>query len=117
MGKDIHAWLSDFKEAWIEKNVDEVMEIFTDDVDYFETPFIEFENKKELRDEWNSIEDQKDIDLDLEIFNSEGEKHTVLWSLEYKNCGEAFISKGVYLIKLNSENKCYQFAQYPITPE
>lgn len=117
MTQDIGEWLSEFKEAWAKKDVETVMGLFSDDVDYFETPFVEFEDKDKLRDEWRSIETQQDIALELEIFNSEEERYTVLWSLSYIENGKEFRSKGVYLIKLNSENRCYEFAQYPVTPE
>lgn len=117
MSRDIDGWLKEFKEAWIGKDVDRVMELFTDDVDYYETPFLEFESKDELRDEWKTIQDQKDIEIEFEVFNSEEDRFAVIWSLSYTQDGEVSESKGVYLMKLNSENKCYEFAQYPVTPE
>ena len=117
MSRDIDEWLKKFKQAWIGKDVDRVMELFTDDVDYFETPFIEFENKDELREEWESIKAQEDIDLELEVFGSEEERFTVIWNLSYREDGKELDSRGVYLIKLNEENRCFEFAQYPVTPE
>ena len=117
MTREIEKWLTDFKQAWKEKDIDAVLELFTDEVDYYETPFHEFENKDELRDEWESIRDQENIGLEFEVFNSEEDRFTVIWSLNYTQNGEAYESKGVYLIELNSENKCYRFAQYSVAPK
>ncbi|WP_414837972.1 YybH family protein [Candidatus Nanosalina sp. VS9-1] len=117
MSRDIEAWMEDFREAWKDKDIDRVMSLFTDGVEYFETPFLKFENREELREEWKGIRDQQDINLDFEVFSSDGDKFTVKWDLEYTQDGESFTSRGVYLIRLNSENNCYNFVQYPVADE
>ncbi len=117
MSRDIEKWLSKFKHAWIEKDIDRVMALFTDKVEYYETPFLKFEDKKQLRDEWETIQKQEDVNLNFEVFNSEDDRFTIIWSLTYTENGNTCESKGAYLIELNSENKCYRFAQYPVTPK
>lgn len=113
MTRGIEAWLQEFREAWMQKDIDSVMQLFTDDVEYFETPFQRLE-KGELREEWRSIRDQESIGLEFEIFASEGKRHTVVYSFECIIDGEDYQSEGVYLIKLNSEGLCEKFRQYPV---
>ena len=35
----IDQWLKDFKDSWMAHDIDAVMELFTHDVDYWETPY------------------------------------------------------------------------------
>lgn len=109
---DIENWLEDFERNWEKKDIESVLELFTEDVDYYETPFEKLDNKKELREEWRSIKNQSDIELETEIFSKEEDKFTVKWRLQYSKNREQNILKGIYLIKLNSRNKCYEFWQY-----
>jgi len=56
---DIEVWMKKFRERWIAKDIDGVIEIFTDEVDYFETPYQEIEDLEALREEWNRLEIRK----------------------------------------------------------
>jgi hypothetical protein len=111
MAKGIQSWLEKFKNGWKKGEVDEVLALFTDDVEYWETPSEKLE-PEELREEWNGVQQQEDIELDTEVFSSNGNKYTVQWELSYTECGEITELRGVYLIKLNSEGRCYEFWQY-----
>lgn len=107
----ISTWLQKFKQNWKKGNVDKVLELFTDDVDYYETPSTKLENE-ELRREWKNVKQQEEISLDLELFSSTENRHTVQWELSYTQDGEENNLKGIYLIKLNQEGKCKEFWQY-----
>lgn len=109
---DINRWMKKFRERWIAKHIDGVIELFTDDVDYFEAPSQEIEDKEALREEWKSIRNQEDVDLNYEIYSRYGSKFTVKWDLEYREDQDWNQLKGIYLIELNDENKCVEFWQY-----
>ncbi len=109
--EDIEAWLQGFRKNWKKGNVDRVLQLFTDDVEYWETPSEKLD-PKELRKEWESVKEQEDIQLDFEVFSGDGEKYTVQWELSYIKDEEKNELKGVYLIKLNKEGKCEEFWQY-----
>lgn len=109
--RDIEKWLEKFEESWKAGNVDEVLDLFTDGVEYHETPFQKLEGA-ELRSEWEGVESQQDIDLEFDVFSKNEEKYTIQWSLKYTEEGELNRLKGIYLIKLDSSNKCYEFWQY-----
>lgn len=109
--RDIETWLEKFRENWKAGKVDQVLQLFTEDVDYYETPFLQLEND-ELRAEWRGVKNQQDIVLEFDVFSRENEKFVVQWSLEYVEDGGTNSLKGIYLIKLDSDNKCYEFWQY-----
>ncbi len=113
MAENIEAWLQKFKKSWVSKDIDTVLELFIEDVEYFETPFQRLE-KEELRQEWRSIREQKDIGLEFEVFNSDESRHAVIYRFECVVDGESHRSEGVYLIELNSEGLCRSFRQYPV---
>lgn len=109
---DIEEWRDSFEQAWKSQDVESVLDLFTDDVDYYETPSEKLENKEQLREEWQTVKDQQDIEIETEVFSGDGDRFTVKWSLSYTRSGEENSLKGIYLIKLNSDNKCYEFWQY-----
>ncbi|MDY6768533.1 MAG: nuclear transport factor 2 family protein, partial [Candidatus Nanohaloarchaea archaeon] len=83
MGGSIDGWLEQFREAWISHDIDAVLDLFTDDVDYYETPFEQLEGKDEIREEWKAVLHQEDIGLSLELYASDDNRHVVQWELEY----------------------------------
>lgn len=108
----ISKWLKDFAQHWTAKDVDGVLSLFSDDVEYWETPYKKIPDKKALSAEWQAILSQKNITLSLEVFSSAGAKHTIVWDLQYTNrYGTAQHWGGTYLVELNSEGKCIYFHQ------
>lgn len=108
----IDEWLNTFRARWIAKDTDGVLDLFTDDVEYWETPYKKIDNKEKLLQEWSVILKQENIELGLEVFSSAGDSHSVLWNLSYENEDpESQNWAGTYLIKLNSAGKCTYFHQ------
>ena len=107
---DINTWLQTFKTAWQKHNIDGVMDLFSDDLEYFETPFQKIADKAELKKEWQAIKNQKNIVLDYRLFSSDDNSHSVTWELKYidqENNVKQFA--GTYLVKLNKEGRCAFF--------
>lgn len=110
---DINNWLKSFKTKWINKNIDGVLSLFSDDVSYFETTTKRLNGFTEIRNEWNSILEQNNIEIDFNIISKDDDKYKVGWKLKYvDNQSVIFDYKGTYLIKLNEENKCEEFIQF-----
>jgi len=109
----INAWLNAFKAAWIAKDIDQVLSLFADDVEYWETPHKKLDGKAALSHEWNAILGQKDIALELRVFSSsDGNAHSVLWELSYEDEKSRIQNwAGTYLIELNAAGKCVYFHQ------
>lgn len=108
----INEWLSTFKEAWAVKDIDRVLDLFTDDAEYWETPYQQIQGRSALRHEWSVIQGQRNIRLDLTVFSSVNDRHSVLWRLSYEDeKSEIQNWAGTYLIELNSAGKCRYFHQ------
>ena len=106
----INQWLANFKQHWIDHNVSGVLVLFDENIIYYETPFHMITDKKTLGEVWQGIGDQRNIQLELEVFNQEKTKFSVLWKLKYidqENADKEYA--GTYLIELNVKNKCTYF--------
>ena len=80
---NIEDWLEKFKKSWINHEVESVLELFEDGVEYWETPFQKVDSFEELKGEWGYVKTQKNIQLDYKVFDSNGKKHSVIWELRY----------------------------------
>jgi hypothetical protein len=109
---EIEHWLQRFKERWKSHNVDGVMELFAEGVDYYETPFRKLESRQEIRAEWMQVKQQRNIEIDTDVFASDGPRHTVKYSLKYTEDGDRRELRGVYLVTLNEEGECTEIWQY-----
>lgn len=107
---DINQWLTAFNYSWTTHNIDSVMNLFSDDVEYWETPHYKLDSKDHLRQEWQVILTQQDIKLQTRVFSSSPDnKHAVLWQLSYVRDDELRESAGTYLICLNDMGLCNFF--------
>ena len=108
----IDKWLQDFKDGWIAKDIERVSDLFVDDVEYWETPFKKLNNKNDVRNEWQAIVAQDEIEMDLSVYSSESKRHTVVWSLSYIDRESTTHDwSGIYLVELNEHAKCVYFYQ------
>jgi len=106
----IEPWLEQFHNAWKAHDIDTVMNLFADDVEYWETPHTPLSGKEVVRQEWQAILEQENIGADWTIFSSSNDnRYTVLWSLKYQRSGATKQSAGVYLIQLNTSGLCNYF--------
>ena len=108
---EITDWLEKFKNNWEEKQPEKVLELFTEDVKYFERPDQVLE-KDEIRSEWENIKQQEDIELNTKLFSEDSNRFTVQWNLSYKKNGEKTELNGIYLIVLDDRGLCEEFWQY-----
>ena len=108
----IDSWIESLKQGWLDKDIDAVLNLFADDVDYWETPFEQLENKEQLKEAWQAINDQKDIQLEFEVYASTGSKHAIYWQLAYVDAdGGEQDWAGTYLLELNVDGVCTNFYQ------
>lgn len=106
----IEAWLSRFHAAWQAHDLDTVLALFTDNVEYWETPHKLLNGKDAVRAEWQVIASQEDIQTSWQVYNSSAnDRHTVIWQLHYMQAGTLHKSSGIYLISLNGNGLCKYF--------
>lgn len=109
---DINTWLLEFKDGWTQHDIEKIMCLFTNTVEYWETPYKCLHTLKDVELEWQAINNQRDIELQTTEFSSDQNSHTVLWKLEYSD-NDNLIQQwaGTYLIQINAEGKCFYFHQ------
>lgn len=108
---NINDWLLSFKKFWIEKDVESVLALFSDDVEYFETPERKLEDLDEIKSEWEVVKEQDGIMLSLGPVRSADGAYEVDWQLSYYKQGKKFEYSGIYKIRLNESGKCDYFMQ------
>lgn len=106
---NITKWLVNFKTYWINHDIKQVLELFHNNVVYYETPFHKIKDKEELQAIWSGIMQQEKIELDLTQFNNEGNTFTIIWKLKYTQNGLQKDYAGTYLITLDDNNLCTYF--------
>lgn len=108
----IDHWLQKFKSSWIEKDVDKVMDLFSDEVEYWENPYKQLVGKEKIRAEWEVVRSQENIQLETTVYLNGHNRHTVLWQLSYTDEEQTVSSwSGLYLIELDRTGKCTYFYQ------
>lgn len=98
---NIQDWLESFKKYWINKDIDNILKLFSNDVEYWESPYQRI-YPNQLRSLWEYIYTQFDIKLELSVFSNQEEKYTILWELEYNNQDWLQKYKWIYLMYLNN---------------
>lgn len=110
---NIENWLNSFIIFWKNHDIEWVLSLFTSDIEYWETPFVKIENFDKLRSEWEYIKIQDKIKFNYELFSWVENFYTIKFNLSYTNLNnnENINFNWIYLVKLNSENKCFYFFQ------
>lgn len=106
---DIQGWMEKFTKYWKAHDIDGVMNLFHEDVQYFETPHRLLNGLDAVRQEWEVVSSQNNIELNWQLFMTEKNKHAVIWNLTYAKDGKQHHLAGTYLVVLSSEGKCTFF--------
>lgn len=110
--QNIETWMKQFSQEWAQYNIEKVMSLFTQDVEYWESPYEKFENFEEMQDAWEYIKTQRNICFSYDVFSWDAGKYAIEWTLKYEwNSDKKQIWSWIYLIKLNEKNLCYYFKQ------
>lgn len=98
----IEDWLEDFVRNWQNKDVAAVLDMFSNDVEYWETPFQKISSKRELEEEWAVVRNQYNIKIRTSQVHKNN-PHVVHWSLTYEDAsGKPSEWKGLYIIHLTN---------------
>jgi len=101
--------MKSFCNAWIEKNIDNILKLFSNNVEYWETPTDMIGDKNRLRVLWEEILPLENQEINYNIIETDqiNNKYIIEWHFTCK--GES--SSGRYFITLNNENLCTYFLQ------
>lgn len=105
--KKIQNWMEKFKVAWLSKDIDTVLGLLAEDVEYWETPFQKMGKGIELRKAWEEILPLENMELEYEVFVADLDKnrYAVIWRFTHSTGKSA----GAYLIELNTNGLCKYF--------
>ena len=56
--RDYYNWCLKLKENWKSKNIEQMIELFDEKVEYYETPTMKIDNMQEIKEMWEEIESQ-----------------------------------------------------------
>lgn len=103
-------WLEKFKKYWLDKDIDSIIELFTDDFIYYETPYQKISNKSILKKEWECILDHEIKALYLNIYLENDSKLVIKSKYEYILNWEHKVFSWIYLVEIENY-KCKYFYQ------
>lgn len=108
----IDDWLNKFKNNWINKNVEGILDLFAENVEYWETPYKKLLGKELIYNEWQAVHLQHDIELDFSVYSTDKKRHAILWKLSYKDADYKRSEwAGTYLVELDDTMRCTYFYQ------
>lgn len=108
---NIGEWLENFKTCWINKDIDSLMCLFSDNIEYYETPYRKLVGKEKVSKVWQEIKDQENINLKFDLYCTDINKHVVRWKLNLKTDNRRLGYRGIYLIELDDKDMCCFFYQ------
>lgn len=110
--EDFEQWLHGLKKAWENRSPQAAADLCAEHLEYFETPFSEpLKTRKEVFEEWKSVENQKDISVSYEIigiFASCGVAHFSVTFTRIPNSEKVHLD-GIFQAKLDENNLCTEF--------
>jgi hypothetical protein len=106
----ITTWLDKFREAWLDKDLDLLEQLFDENVEYWESPFRKLDGVKAMLSEWEAVKSQQDIVIDTDVLMVQGSQAAVQWHLSYVLENIKHVWAGVYVIRLR-KGICSYFYQ------
>lgn len=102
-------WLNTLQDYWFNKDIENVMTLFTKTIYYQESPFLTpFTTYKEIQNEWQNIKEQNIEKIEFTILAIED--YTVIVNWYFKTDIEEY--DGIYEIKFNHNNECVYFKSW-----
>ena len=65
--RDYYKWCEELLNNWKQKNIENIVNLFDEKVEYYKTPTEKISNIKEIRKMWEEIEEQNTSDIEFYI--------------------------------------------------
>jgi hypothetical protein len=113
---DLDRWLAAYGRAWVERDPDAAVRLFTEDVVYRETPFDEPARRAEgVRRYWaENTGIQRDVTFHHEILVLEGRRGIARWQAGYVKPGTGVRARldGVLLLEFADDGLCRRLEEW-----
>lgn len=100
-------WCLKLKENWQSKDVEQIMELFDEKVEYYEIPTMKINTIQEIKQMWEEIESQSTDNIEFSIICQNEDCCIVNFILKDKVSYDM-----IYQIKLNDKSKCIFLKQW-----
>lgn len=105
----IKIWLDAMQSIWLNKNPNNIADILSKNLEYFESPFeAPLTSIQEVVNVWQEVKNQHIDYVKIEILDENNDTGTALWKFKEIDKKEHI---GMYFIKLDSTGKCKYFRQ------
>ena len=107
-------WIAAYRRAWLERDPERVVELFTDDAVYRSSPFREPHfGSAGIRDYWTrATSTQEELDLRFGDPVVEGSKVVVEWWAIMRDEGAWITLPGCLLLRFAEDGRCEELREY-----
>lgn len=105
-----YEWCIELLNNWKSKNIENIVNLFDEQVEYYETPKEKINTIKEIEKMWEEINEQKTNNIEFNILCQNNECCIVNFILK-----DVVSYDMIYQIKLNENNKCIFLKQWYMT--
>lgn len=106
-------WMESYRTAWESQSAEWAVSLFSDDVSYYETPFVRpITGKEPLHQYWQLLTNlKKEISLSYEIIHTYQDTGFCKWNIQYTRIpsGEMVAMDGIFEVTFNNSGKCCRF--------
>ena len=98
-------WLNLLKKYWLNKDVESIVKLFSNDCECYDTPFSQNGN---VREDWSEIKTHEIKDISYKVLMRNGYEFFVEFNIQYSN----ELCNAINHIKLNNDMKCTYLKQW-----
>lgn len=109
-------WLEAYKKAWESRKPESVLELFTEDAEYFETPFgTPSTGKDKILEYWQNVPMlQRNIHFDYQIISVQNDTGYCRWQATFirENSGAQVALDGIFQVEFAPSGSCQVFREW-----
>jgi len=113
--KQFSDWLERLKNAWETKNPGSIVDLCSEEVLWYETPFSKpLKTKGDILKEWQSVLNQENISISYKILCISENLGIAQWLATFTKLPskQRVVFDGIFQISLNERGECVEFHQW-----